>query len=395
MVRLTFIDLVHMAYICLLRVSATNCANIYLAKWAHVRLPVGWSFTNALQQKHVSESFKLLSLLEHSIRISSPLTTPHTAPNERRLDEAMEQRNKYIREFGQPELRHTCSRCCRRVEGNYSNYEFLLFRSLTRLISDRLVYTVVCDGITLGRPCCSSLRCPEPLASNKDRFCPLHRREDDICCIAECHSLCEPGRRTCDNPVHRNIEDVYTASGTALFQLRARLKRSRVSHPTDSLADGDAASVLEIDGDGNEEFEVTEDGEDGEDGGVRPVDEGDMDGPIDASPNVKDHLSTEQTKLSKKVRSRFGRARTHNEEIIVAPCGMVLARRTMYHAEAISEVAVRLHPFCFFFQIQLIPFGYPVIRRRDILLPSLPHANPLRLRFKLYTIKARSKPTPV
>jgi hypothetical protein len=138
---------------------------------------------------------------------------------------------------------------------------------------------------------------------------------------------------------------VYTASGTALFQLRARLKRSRVSHPTDSLADGDAASVLEVDGDGNEEFEVTEDGEDG---GVWPVDEGDMDGPIDASPGVKDHLSTEQTKLSKKVRSRFGRARTHNEEIIVAPCGMVLARRTMYHAEAISEVAVRPHSLCLF-----------------------------------------------
>jgi hypothetical protein len=88
---------------------------------------VGWSFTNALKQKHVSEAFKLLSLLEHSIRVSSSLTTPHTAPNERRLDEAMERRNTYIREFGQPELRHTCGRCCRRVEGNYSNNDFLLF----------------------------------------------------------------------------------------------------------------------------------------------------------------------------------------------------------------------------------------------------------------------------
>jgi hypothetical protein len=87
------------------------------------------------------------------------------------------------------------------------------------------------------------------------------------------------------------------------------------------------------------------DREEGEDGNVRPADDEGMDGPIDASTEAQRHLSTEQ-KLSKKVRSRFGRARSHNEEIIVAPCGMVLAWRTMFYAEAISEVAVRPYTLC-------------------------------------------------
>ena len=42
-----------------------------------------------------------------------------------------------------------------------------------------------------------------------------------------------------------------------------------------------------------------------------------------------------------KVRAQFGRRRTHNEQIIVAPCGVIIARATFYGAEAVSSVAVR------------------------------------------------------
>ena len=41
------------------------------------------------------------------------------------------------------------------------------------------------------------------------------------------------------------------------------------------------------------------------------------------------------------VRAQFTRNRTHNEQIIVAPCGTIIARVTFYGAEAISGVAVR------------------------------------------------------
>jgi hypothetical protein len=41
-----------------------------------------------------------------------------------------------------------------------------------------------------------------------------------------------------------------------------------------------------------------------------------------------------------KLRAQFGRKRTHNEQIIVAPCGIILARETFYGAEAVSTVVV-------------------------------------------------------
>jgi len=44
----------------------------------------------------------------------------------------------------------------------------------------------------------------------------------------------------------------------------------------------------------------------------------------------------------KKFRAQFGRKRTHNEQIIVAPCGMIHARETFFGAEAVSSVVVSL-----------------------------------------------------
>jgi hypothetical protein len=45
----------------------------------------------------------------------------------------------------------------------------------------------------------------------------------------------------------------------------------------------------------------------------------------------------------KRLRAQFGRRRTHNEELIVAPCGIILARQTFYGAEGVNSVAVCHH----------------------------------------------------
>jgi hypothetical protein len=45
----------------------------------------------------------------------------------------------------------------------------------------------------------------------------------------------------------------------------------------------------------------------------------------------------------KKIRALFGQKRTHNEQIIVAPCGIILAWETFYGAEAITTVVVSIH----------------------------------------------------
>jgi phage-related protein len=43
---------------------------------------------------------------------------------------------------------------------------------------------------------------------------------------------------------------------------------------------------------------------------------------------------------SKKIRAWFGRTCTHTEQILVAPCGVIIVRETFYFAEAIPSVVV-------------------------------------------------------
>ncbi|KAK6967007.1 hypothetical protein R3P38DRAFT_2512649, partial [Favolaschia claudopus] len=45
------------------------------------------------------------------------------------------------------------------------------------------VRVVVIDGITIGHPCCGIHNCPEPLISNRHRFCYGHNHHDKICAV--------------------------------------------------------------------------------------------------------------------------------------------------------------------------------------------------------------------
>ena len=48
---------------------------------------------------------------------------------------------------------------------------------------------------------------------------------------------------------------------------------------------------------------------------------------------------------NKRIQAKFGRQRSHNEQIIVAPCGVIIARTTFFGSEAPSKVKVRA-PLC-------------------------------------------------
>ena len=45
---------------------------------------------------------------------------------------------------------------------------------------------------------------------------------------------------------------------------------------------------------------------------------------------------------NRKVKAQFGRRRTHNEQLLVRPCGVIFARATFFGAEAVSNVLVSL-----------------------------------------------------
>ena len=108
------------------------------------------------------------------------------------------------------------------------------------------------------------------------------------------------------------------------------MKRSQVAHPNDGIAE--ERNLFEVIDEEDEELEV--DDSESKQGNVTATE-----GP--ASENTTLVAPTVTAMPKKRVRARFGRKRTHNEQILVAPCGMILARETFYGAEAIGTCAVR------------------------------------------------------
>ena len=160
------------------------------------------------------------------------------------------------------------------------------------------VSVVVIDGVTVGHPCCGVAKCKIPLENNHHRFCPTHKQQNDVCSVVGCNNpVAVAGRKTCTIPEHQEAEEYHNTRGQARFQLKKRLEKARIVNPDDAVGI-EAASVSELLGDDDHE-------------------------------DVK-------TKIS----AKFGRSRTHNEQLFVTPCGIIVARETFYHAEALYSVIV-------------------------------------------------------
>ena len=98
-----------------------------------------------------------------------------------------------------------------------------------------------------------------------------------------------------------------------MFQLRRHLERLKIYHPDDEPSDGNAAVAL-ADG------EVVE---------IEAEGQGHPDKPEAGN---------------QKARACFGRRRTHNEELCVATCGVILGRPTMLGSEGPN--GIRVSPNC-------------------------------------------------
>jgi len=122
--------------------------------------------------------------------------------------------------------------------------------------------------------------------------------------------------------------------------MKEQLKRARMAHPKNGEAqDVPLSEVIEKEiGEIEETYEVIGDR-------VMP-------GEADTMTHTAQALASLETvdltpaqgrnlgKKSKKMRAQFGRMRTHNEQILVAPCGIIIARETFYFSEAIPSVVV-------------------------------------------------------
>ncbi|KAJ3504236.1 hypothetical protein NLJ89_g8040 [Agrocybe chaxingu] len=63
---------------------------------------------------------------------------------------------------------------------------------------------------------------------------------------------------TCPNPEHQEAERICQERGKARFQLQARIKRTRVAHPEDGIAEDIPLDTLFEDKEHKEHFEVDE-----------------------------------------------------------------------------------------------------------------------------------------
>jgi hypothetical protein len=59
-------------------------------------------------------------------------------------------------------------------------------------------------------------------------------------------------------------------------------------------------------------------------------------------------------KGNRKFKAKFGRQRTHNEQMLIRPCGVFHARATMYGAEAVSNVLANSRPSASYRNAQLL-----------------------------------------
>lgn len=163
---------------------------------------------------------------------------------------------------------------------------------------------VVTDGVDVGHVRCGVHDCQEPLQSQRETYCHLHKVKETLCAVVDCEAASERPFKTCSNPlVHRDLENRGEESRTALFQLKRRLERSKSSQTNNSIS-----------------FE-------------RPDDDS-------LEVDCPDKPSEGNAKPGKRIRAFFGRFWTHNEELCVGCCGVILGRATFFGSEAPNAVRV-------------------------------------------------------
>lgn len=293
------------------RVSGQNNAKIYQEQhWkAEAEFPLVWPILPRLDGPTVSDAFFLFALLRDHDEHGTLLVLQNDTNHSIRLDGALRQRNMAMVGPGQEQWNHICDRCCaQKVDGGVlcKPKPHWLAVCKTNFGIDTM-RAVVTDGVTVGRPCCGVHDCKGRLLSQRARFCDVHINLERQCSILGCENDAEASFKTCTTESHRAMEITHTAKRSALFQLRQRLERLGQRQPDpDGSSEDDPVLDDELDAD--------------EEGG--------------ASTNAQS---------SPKIRARFGRRWTHNEQLCVATCGVVLGRMTMYGSEAISGIKVGLN----------------------------------------------------
>jgi hypothetical protein len=188
----------------------------------------------------------------------------------------------------------------------------------------------VIDGITIGHPCCVIHDCKVPLESQRHRYCPQHQDWEQKCAVEGCIAKAKPGSKACRSRICSAAEAKYQGigGGNAMFQLKNRLSHQRErltgkSTPAPFLASY-ATPIGPDSGDGEDQIGI--------------------DGEVEVEVDTPNHCKG-KTSGKSKVKARFGRRRTHNDELCVNCCGIIVGRTTCYGSEGVNGVRVST-PLC-------------------------------------------------
>ena len=202
----------------------------------------------------------------------------------------------------------------------------------------------------MGRPCCGVFKCQEPLQNNRHRFCEVHFGSHDVCAVVGCENpVLEDTaidsisgnskitkKKTCSLPLHQQMEKKHHERSTGSFLYKERLQHAKISQPVDSFSGARRVPEQDI----QEDFEMF--AIDDQDEVVihtqkNPGTVGTLD---DVLPQAQDPCPSKSAKGNRTLKAQFGRRRTHNEQTLVRPCGVIFARATMFGAEAVSNFLV-------------------------------------------------------
>lgn len=290
-----------------------------------------------MEMEHVWNSFYLHALVGHALRSERRLTLPNNdIHHSERYAAALEMRNEEYSSAGRPFWNHICDGCSKVVDrdgapGSHLHYPPDLSRFVFLTWSLVLIRAAVVDGVTIGHPCCAIHDCKEALPTKnsrggKPRYCTTHANLEFKCATTTCNSEAEDGFKTCNKRQCRHFEESYKASGSGMFQLKERLARARDRLTgKDTLAPfrGAVAEALTLLNGREDVMAVLEDDE-----------------AVEVEDEVVEKCYGKNGTSKRQLKARFGRKRTHNDELCVYTCGIIAGRTAMFGSEAPNGVRV-------------------------------------------------------
>jgi hypothetical protein len=134
------------------------------------------------------------------------------------------------------------------------------------------------------------------------------------------------------------MEKKHKEKAEASFALKEKYKKMQITHPTEVFASKETVPSQSTEVDEHIEwYEVNSRG------GISVFNEpelGTVGGGVDDKAVEVDPCPSKSNAGNRVFKAQFGRRRTHNEQTLVRPCGIIYARATMFGAEAVSNFLV-------------------------------------------------------